>query len=125
MKVEFFVEGEEDALGGGRRWCNIPNVGEIITLNGVTYVVKSRDWGTYVQGDGESLWDEPYVAIWLATEAEKDIEALLDFVRDILPGEWRCKRCKQKVDMARKRCGCAVSPSPWYLVDPPEDWSKL
>ena len=26
---------------------------------------------------------------------------------------YRCRRCKQLVDMEAKKCGCAVSPSPW------------
>jgi len=54
-----------------------------------------------------------------------EIEGLLDFVRDILPGEWRCKRCKEKVDMARKRCGCKTRPSPWYQVKTEADQTEV
>ena len=37
----------------------------------------------------------------------------------ILPEEakyWKCKRCGYIVDMVNKRCGCAVSPSPWEPI---------
>jgi hypothetical protein len=29
---------------------------------------------------------------------------------------WKCKRCGEIVDIVNKRCGCAVSPSPWEPV---------
>lgn len=29
---------------------------------------------------------------------------------------WWCRRCEQRVDMKRKRCGCETSPSPWEPI---------
>jgi hypothetical protein len=43
--------------------------------------------------------------------------AFQDGDRQYKPQVWRCKRCKQMVDMENFKCGCTVSPSPWELVD--------
>lgn len=37
--------------------------------------------------------------------------------KDYAHKHWRCRRCKQKVDLDAFRCGCTESPSPWEPVD--------
>lgn len=32
------------------------------------------------------------------------------------PMKWKCRRCRQIVDMAAFRCGCTESPSPWEPI---------
>jgi len=36
---------------------------------------------------------------------------------------WKCRRCKELVDMEEKRCGCKTSPSPWERFEI-EDMTK-
>ena len=39
------------------------------------------------------------------------------------PVVWKCRRCKELVDMDEKRCGCKTSPSPWERYEI-EDMTK-
>ena len=108
-----------DSLNVGKiKW------GECVAVNVYGPTPDDIHIAMYVRRPISRLYFTGYCAQKKNELVKVEIEALLDFVRDILPGEWRRKRCKQKVDMARKRCGCAVSPSPWYQVKT-EDWSKL
>lgn len=37
--------------------------------------------------------------------------------RNMPAARWRCRRCKQDVDLKADRpCGCKTGPSPWYIV---------
>lgn len=64
MKVDFFIEGEEDPVGSGD-WPTVPEVGEPFSFGEGDYTVESRSWGTHVKGDGSPLWNQPYCAVTL------------------------------------------------------------
>lgn len=66
MIVEFYdYDSEDDTPIGKGDWPCVPNVGDSCYFEGVSYTVKARDWGTFVNGLSEALWNQPFCSITL------------------------------------------------------------
>ena len=64
IEVWVYVGNAEEPLGH-TKWPAIPDVGDQITLHPVTYEVESRYWGTFCSHNGEIIWGQPVVSLYL------------------------------------------------------------
>ena len=65
MRVEIYIENEEDPIGGGE-WDVVPNVGNSFYHDRKDYNVIEVAWGLCVRGNGEPLWDKPCCTITIS-----------------------------------------------------------